>query len=182
VITGRQVGIAAGIAATTIAADQGLKAYVRSHAHEQQLRTHDGRVGTLPVVWDPKSTDEFALVYVDNANDPLALGGGSKGSKVPAALALGIIPVVAGATLYAGATKFGHGAKVAAAAAIVGAGLASGGALSNGVEKLVRNKVTDMLFVSRQGIAWNGADLALGTGALLSVGVLGARLVHSLHR
>jgi lipoprotein signal peptidase len=173
VITGRQVGIAAGIAAGGIAIDQASKAFVRSHAHEQVLHTHDGRVGTLPVVWDPSFTDEFAIVHVENGNDPLALGGGEDGSKLPAMLGMVAIPIVGAGAMYAGSKLGGRMGAVGA----IGGGLLAAGALSNGGEKLIRDQATDMLFVSRQGIAWNGADVAIGVGGLASMAVIGAGIV-----
>lgn len=176
-ITGRQIGIAAGIAAVGIVADQVLKAYVRTHAEPGTLRTHDGRTGQLPIVWDPKGTDEFTMVYVENRGEPILTGGGDRSRVWPQAVMTAAAPLVAASVLYSGATMPGaHGAAWKTAAAI-GAGLMLAGGVSNGVEKVVRREVTDMLLLSRTNVAWNLADIALVSGVAVSAVVLGARLL-----
>ena len=168
---------AAGIAATTIGIDQASKAFVRAGHHPGVVHDHIGRsTDQLPIVHDFAGTDEVSIVYIEN--DGMLGGGVKEGSKLASALALPLIPLVGGAVLYSGASR-GAGSAMRAAS-IIGAGLLTGGALSNGVEKQVRGKATDMLFVSRTGTVWNAADVALGAGMLVSMTVIGARVVRGL--
>ena len=165
------------IAAATIGIDQASKAYVRGHHHAGVVHDHLGHAADqIPIVHDFPGTDEVSIVYVENEG---MLGGSvTEGSTLASALALPLLPAVGAAVLYAGASR---GASPAMRiASVVGAGLLAGGALSNGVEKLVRGRATDMLFISRTGTAWNGADVAIGAGMLVSFGVIGARLVRGM--
>jgi lipoprotein signal peptidase len=172
----------AGItAAGAIGADQAAKVYVRDHHKPARVTTHDGKVGTLDVVYDPPWMDEGAIIYTENPG--MLLGQIEQGGAPLIAGGLVALPAVIGATLVGGATAGGgRVGSVIRAASGVGAGLLAAGALSNGIEKLARGQATDYLFVSRQLIAWNLADVALAAGGTTAATALGARVIRGFMR